>query len=199
MFFTLSEPSFPYRRHHSNWDKLLCNPGGVVSTPGRSFLFQSFLTSTVVPREGLSSCPDIKHLAWLCRWNTNRKETQSSRNFQSSRTTFVIMMYNKFPQNIVAWNNIDWITISLGQDQDAATWLPLPQSLSSGCSQPVSWGCSLNWKLNCRGSTWTHTHMDLDPLPHGRLYMAACSLQSKRSTREERRVFSTKAKIYFIS
>lgn len=111
MFFTLLEPSFPYRRHHSNWDKLLLgNPGGVVSTPGRSFLFQGFLTSTIVLREGLSSCPDIKHLAWLCRWNTNRKETWSStRNFQSSRTTFVIMIYNKFPQNTVSWNYKYWL------------------------------------------------------------------------------------------
>ena len=42
--------------------------------------------------------------------------------------------------------------------------------------------------------TWTWI-----PLPHGLLYMAACSLQSKRSTRDEKRVFSTKAKIHFIS
>ena len=109
MFFTLLEPSFPNRRHHSNWDKLLGNPGAVVSTPGRSFLFQSFLTSTIVLREGLSSCPEIKHLAWLCRWNTNRKETRSSRHFQSSRTTFVIMISNKFPQNTVSWNNKYWL------------------------------------------------------------------------------------------
>ena len=65
MFFTLSEPSFPYRSHHSNWEiakLLLCNPGGVVSTPGRSFLFQIFLTSTIDLREGLSFCPDINIL-----------------------------------------------------------------------------------------------------------------------------------------
>ena len=33
-----------------------------MSTPGRSFLFQIFLTSTIDLREGLSFCPDINSL-----------------------------------------------------------------------------------------------------------------------------------------
>lgn len=99
-FWLFPEPSFPYRSHHSKWDKLfLCNPGGVVPIPVRPFLFQILLTSTIDPREGISSCPDTKHLAWCCRWKTKKKETWSPSNLQSSRTTLVTMMFNQFLQN----------------------------------------------------------------------------------------------------
>lgn len=105
-FWLFPEPSFPYRSHHSKGDKLfLCNPGGVVPIPVRPFLFQILLTSTIDPREGISSCPDTKHLAWCCRLKTKKKETWSPSNLQSSRTTLVTMMFNQFLQNIVAYNN----------------------------------------------------------------------------------------------
>lgn len=56
-FWLFPEPSFPYRSHHSNLDKLfLCSLGEVVSILVRSLLFQILLSSTIDLREGISSC-----------------------------------------------------------------------------------------------------------------------------------------------